>query len=379
MYRQDLDLFKKHFHRNCLLHVGMGSSETGMMLECFFDHDSECLTPTLPAGYPAQDVEVLLLDESGRVIEGEGTGEIAVRGRHLARGYWGRPELTDQRFLPDPTGSGVRTYHTGDLGYRSLDGCMTHRGRTDSQVKIRGYRVDLSEIELAILAIPGIKEAVVVARENHTGEQQLVTYVVSTAAPGPSARSLLGPLRQKLPDFMMPSAFVVLEALPLLPNGKVDRRALPPPDWERSKLARTLLPPRGPIEEKLVEIWTNVLGLEHVGVQDEFLELGGHSLLATRLLSEVTSVFGIQLSLRTLFDNPTIQGMALAITQSLTERMERTDLKNLLEQTQRLSNDHALSVSADPESPSDGLSASQKDVSPSGMNIQGRVPNMKTQ
>jgi amino acid adenylation domain-containing protein len=334
MYRHDLELFKKHFHKNCLLHVGMGSSETGMMLECFFDHESECVTPTLPAGYPAQDVEVLLLDESGMVVEGEGIGEIVVKGRHLSRGYWGKTELTDQRFLPDPNGSEERMYYTGDLGYRSPDGYISHRGRKDSQVKIRGYRVEVSEIELAILDISEIKEAVVVARENQTGEKQLVAYVVSISAAGPSVRSLLGLLRQKLPDFMVPSAIVILEAFPLLPNGKVDRQALPSPDWERPELAGNPVPPRGPIEAKLAEIWAKVLGLKLVGVQDDFLGLGGHSLLATRVLSEVTSVFGVELTLRTFFDNPTIQEMARAITQTLSKRSEPTEF---VKQMERLS------------------------------------------
>jgi amino acid adenylation domain-containing protein len=352
MYRQDLDLFKKHFHEDCLLHIGMGSSETGMMLECFFDHKSECATPTLPAGYPAQDVEVLLLDESGMAIEGAGVGEIAVRGRHLSRGYWGRPDLTNQRFFSDPNGSGVRTYRTGDMGYRSPDGCITHRGRKDSQIKIRGYRVEVAEIELAILNVSGIKEAVVVARETHTGETQLVAYVVSSGAPGSSARSLLGLLRQKLPDFMVPAAVVILETLPLLPNGKVDRQALPSPDWEPTELAGTLVPPRGPIEVKLTKIWTNVLGLNRVGVQDNFFELGGHSLLATRVLSRVTSTFAVQLSLRTFFDNPTIREMGSAITQILTERIES---KDLLKQMKSLSNEETPSVPADPESPSNGF------------------------
>ena len=277
--------------------------------------------------------------ESGMVVEGEGVGEIVVKGRHLSRGYWGKTELTDQRFLPDPNGSEERMYHTGDLGYRSPDGCITHRGRKDSQVKIRGYRVELSEIELAILNISGVKEAVVVARDNQTGEKQLVAYVVAISTPGLSIRSLLGLLRQKLPDFMVPSAVVILEALPLLPNGKVDRQALPSPDWERPELAGNPVPPRGPIEAKLAEIWANVLSLKLVGVQDDFLGLGGHSLLATRVLSQVTSVFGVELTLRTFFDNPTIQEMARVITQTLSKRSEPTEF---VKQMERLSSKEAL-------------------------------------
>jgi acyl carrier protein len=288
----------------------------------------------LPAGYPAQDVEVLLLDESGTVIEGEGVGEIVVKGRHLSRGYWGKAELTNQRFLPDPGGRGMR-YHTGDLGYRSPDGCITHRGRKDSQIKVRGYRVEVAEIELALLSISGIKEAVVVAQEGH-GEKQLVAYVVPIV-PSPSTRSILELLRQKLPDFMVPSAVVILGALPLLPNGKVDRQGLLSADWGQAELERAHVTPSNPVEEKLSEIWTNVLGLERVSTQDDFFELGGHSLSATRVLSQVTSSFALQLPLRTFFDNPTIKKMALVIARILTERADHKNLTNPLEEMEGLS------------------------------------------
>jgi len=317
MYRQDLDLFKKHFHKDCLLHVGMGSSETGMMLECFFDHESECVTPTLPAGYPAQDVEVLLLDESGMVVEGEGVGEIAVRGRHLSRGYWGRPDLTNERFFPDPGGSGVRTYRTGDLGYRSLDGCITHRGRKDSQIKIRGYRVEVEEIELALLSIPGIKEAVVAACEDSSnGDACLVAYTVPEGKPVPSPRALLGLLRQKLPDFMVPSAFVTLNALPLLPNGKVDRKSLPSPGQDSLPLSSEFLAPRTELEGTLTAVWAEVLRLERIGVLDSFFDLGGHSLSAARIASRVQELFGLELSLQQFLSVPTIAGLAEWIAQT---------------------------------------------------------------
>ena len=213
--------------------------------------------------------------------------------------------------------------------------------------------MEVAEIELAILDIPGIKEAVVVARESPDGEKQLAAYVGSTASPFPSARSLVARLRQRLPDFMVPSVFVILEALPLLPNGKVDRQALPTPDWERRELVgpRIQIPPRGPIEEKLAEIWTEVLGLKQVSAQDDFFELGGHSLLATRLLSRVTSTLGVDLSLRTLFDHPTIQEMALTITQILIERIEPKDVKNAFKERRDISNEKALSVSSGAREP----------------------------
>jgi acyl carrier protein len=317
MYPQDLDLFKKHFHKDCLLHVGMGSSETGMMLECFFDHESECATLTLPAGYPAQDVEVLLLDESGMVVEGEGVGEIAVKGRHLARGYWERPELTNQRFFPDPSESGVRVYHTGDLGYRSHDGYITHRGRKDSQVKIRGYRVEVAEIELALLSIPGIKEAVVSASEDSNGDASLVAYTVSEGEPVPSARALLGLLRQKLPTFMVPSAFVTLNALPLLPNGKVDRKALPSPSQDSFPLNSEFVAPRTDIERTLTTVWAEVLRLQRIGVLDSFFDLGGHSLSAARIASRLWELFGVEMSLQQFLSVPTIASLAEWIARGL--------------------------------------------------------------
>ena len=316
MYRHDLDLFKKHFHKDCLLHVGMGSSETGMMLECFFDHESECVTPTLPAGYAAQGVEVLLLDESGVVVEGEGMGEIVVKGRHLSKGYWGSAELTSQRFFPDPSGSGVGMYHTGDLGYRSPDGSITHRGRKDSQIKIRGYRVEVAEIELALLSIPGIKEAVVAAREDSNGDACLIAYTVPEGEPVPSAKALLGLLRQKLPEFMLPSAFVTLNALPLLPNGKVDRTALPSPSQNSLPLNSEFVAARNPLEETLTAVWGEVLRLRRVGVLDSFFDLGGHSLSAAQVASRIRELFGVELSLQQFLSVPTVAGLAEWIAQS---------------------------------------------------------------
>ena len=328
MYRQDLDLFKKHFHKDCLLHVGMGSSETGMMLECFFDHESECVTPTLPAGFPAQDVEVLLLDESGMVIEGEGVGEIVIKGKHLSQGYWDRPELTNQRFFQDSSGNGVGMYRTGDLGYRSPDGCITHRGRKDSQIKIRGYRVEVAEVELALLSIAGIREAVVTLRENSNGDAHLVAYTVPEGGPVPSVQAVLGLLRQKLPDFMVPSAFVTLNALPLLPNGKVDRNALPSPSQDSLPVDSDFVAPRTQLEETLTTVWRDVLRLQRVGVLDSFFDLGGHSLSAAQIASRVRELFGMELSLQQFLSVPTIASLAKWIEQ--TSRVSRRASEPLL-------------------------------------------------
>jgi acyl carrier protein len=261
-------------------------------------------------------VEVLLLDENRRVIEGEGQGEIAVKGRHLARGYWERPELTNQRFFPDPNESGVRVYHTGDLGYRSPDGYITHRGRKDSQVKIRGYRVEVAEIEIALLSIPGIREAVVSACEDSNGDASLVAYTVSEGEPVPSARALLGLLRQKLPSFMVPSAFVTLNALPLLPNGKVDRKALPSPSQDSFPLNSEYVAPRTDVERTLTTVWAEVLRLQRIGVLDSFFDLGGHSLSAARITSRVWELFGVEMSLQQFLSVPTIASLAEWIAQT---------------------------------------------------------------
>ena len=262
----------------------------------------------MPVGYPIEDREVLLLDAAGRPVPSGEPGEIVLRSRYLALGYWRRPDLSREAFTPDPADGALRRYRTGDLGVVTPDGCLTHLGRQDFQVKIRGHRVETAEVELALLELDGVQEAVVTAREGRGGEQELIAYVVPAGAP-PAPDALRAELGSRLPDYMVPAAFVTLPALPLTDTGKVDLRALPAP----GRLRPLPLPPAAPAtpaEEALAAIWREVLDLDEIGVHDDFLELGGNSLLATQVLARVQQLFGTHLPPSALLGAGTIAEMA---------------------------------------------------------------------
>ena len=240
-------------------------------------------------------------------------GEIYVGGEGLARGYLKRPELTKEKFVANPYREGERLYRTGDIGRYRRDGEIEYVGRVDHQVKIRGNRVEIGEVEVVLSQHEGVSEVVVVAQEEISGDNYLAAYIV----PGEDAtfdiNELRNYLRQTLPDYMIPSIFVILETLPLTPNGKVNRQALPVPDQTRPDVESRFVPPRTEIEKQMVKIWTEVLGLEQVGVYDNFFDLGGHSLLATQVVFQLADVFHIKIHLRSLFETPTIAGLAKQI------------------------------------------------------------------
>ncbi|MCA1579632.1 MAG: amino acid adenylation domain-containing protein, partial [Acidobacteria bacterium] len=264
-------------------------------------------------GKPIDNTRAYVLDEELEPMAPGTIGELYLAGAGLARGYLGRPELTADRFVPDPfaTAGGGRLYRTGDLVRHLSDGQLEYVGRVDHQVKVRGYRIELGEIEAALRSHVGVQDAVVVVRES-AGEKRLVSYVVSAAGETVNSGQLREWLRQRLPDYMVPSVFVPLAELPLTPNGKVDRKALPDPGAV-GREEREYVGPRNAVEEVLSGIWAEVLKQEQVGVHDNFFELGGHSLLATQLMSRVRTSFAVELPLRALFQQPTIAGLALSI------------------------------------------------------------------
>ncbi|WP_329585306.1 non-ribosomal peptide synthase/polyketide synthase [Kitasatospora sp. NBC_01250] len=260
-----------------------------------------------PIGRPVWNKRVFVLDGGLRLVPPGVVGELYVAGEGLARGYLGRAGLSAERFVACPFGVGERMYRTGDLVRWGGDGQLVFLGRADSQVKVRGFRIELGEVEAAIDGLPGVAQAVVVLHEGVGGERRLVAYVVSGSQTVVGLREGLG---RCLPDYMVPSAFVLVEALPLMPNGKVDRRALPEPEFVVVGVGRG---PRSPREEILCGLFAEVLGVERVGVDEGFFELGGHSLLATRLASRVRSVLGVEVPLRTLFEAPTVAGLAAVL------------------------------------------------------------------
>jgi amino acid adenylation domain-containing protein len=314
MFSTDLERFKRHFSDNCLLSVGMGSAECGHVFDCGYSKETECTTDILPVGYPVEDTEALLLDAENRPVGFGCVGEIVIRGSFLSPGYWRQPELTRTVFLPGPAGESDRLYLTGDLGCMLPDGCVFHLGRTDARVKIKGYRIEIPDVEAALQNISGVREAVVIARDGPGGDKRLVAYLVTNADGAPSVRMFRETLQGTLPDYMVPSAFVMLESLPLLPNGKVDRRALPAPGRARPALDQPPVAPRTPVETSLCAIWREVLDLDEVGVADPFLDLGGTSLAAGRILARIAETLQVDLPLRLLFEAPTVAGLAAAIT-----------------------------------------------------------------
>jgi amino acid adenylation domain-containing protein len=266
--------------------------------------------PVLPAiGVPIANHRLHVLGEGFAAIPWGGEGELWIGGIGLARGYLGRPDLTAERFVPDPFTEepGARLYRTGDLALYMPDGKLEFLGRVDRQVKIRGFRIEPGGIEAALAGHPDVQEAVVAVREEGSGRKRLVAYVVARPGRELSARELRSHLAGRLPEHEVPSAFVLLDRLPLTPSGKVDRRALPAPETGGPE---GFVAPRTPTEEVLAGIWAEVLRCEHVGATDNFFELGGHSLVATQVVARAREVFRIELPVRTLFEAPTLAGLA---------------------------------------------------------------------
>jgi acyl carrier protein len=310
VYKKDIDLYKKHFSQSSILFIGLGTTETGNLVQYFIDHETEITGDIVPVGYPSPGMEIMLSDDSGKKPGGDRTGEILVKSRYLSPGYWRMPELSKEKFLCDPDGGDKRIYFTGDIGRMRSDGCLFHLGRKDFQVKIRGYRVEIVEVVNALLDLENIKEAVVIDREDSIGEKTLIAYLVYDTKPASSASSLRSALSQNLPDYMIPATFVMLEALPLNPNGKVDRKALPAPDRVRSEFAVGFVAPRDELELQLTKTWEKILGVYPIGVTDSFFELGGQSLTALRLFAQIEKILGKNLPLETLFQAPTVEQLA---------------------------------------------------------------------
>ncbi len=267
-------------------------------------------------GRPIANARASVLDAHGRLVPVGVPGELYLGGSGLARGYFDRPELTAERFVPDPFAvePGARLYRTGDLVRRRPDGELDFLGRIDHQVKVRGFRIEPGEIEAAILGQEGVREAVVLAREDQPGDQRLVAYVAPETVDVAAVRAHL---KERLPESMVPALFVLLPALPLSPNGKVDRKALPAPDEAVPGDGHGFEAPRTPTEEILAGIWAEVLGLERVGPNDNFFRLGGHSLLLTQVMSRLRSAFGVEVPLRSLFEAPTLAGFVARIEAAL--------------------------------------------------------------
>ncbi|MBH8561107.1 amino acid adenylation domain-containing protein [Nostoc sp. CENA67] len=309
--QRDIEAYKKYFSTKSILYASLGATETGTFCNFIVDHHSKITNSTVPIGYPVSDMQIVLLNEAGEEVGYGDIGEIAVKSKYLALGYWQKPEQTKAAFLPTSEDGEERIYRTGDLGRIEPDGCLIHMGRKDFQVKIRGFRIEVAEIEMALFKTGKLKEVVVVAREDIANDKKLVAYLVAQQQTKPTTQELRDYLRDKLPDYMIPSAFVFLDRLPLTPNGKVDRLALPAPSFT----LENCVSPRDDLERQLIQIWESVLGIHPIGIQDNFFDLGGNSLLAVRIFAEIEQKFGHQLPLAALFPSGTVEELAQIIRE----------------------------------------------------------------
>ena len=279
----------------------------------------------MTVGRPIANTRIHILDKCLRPAPVGVPGELYIGGHGLARGYLRRPELTREKFIPDPFSAplGERLYRTGDLARYRPDGNIELIGRLDYQVKVRGFRVELGEIETVLSRHECVAEAVVLAREDAPGDKRLVAYIVPRRGGVVDVQSLRTFMREQLPHYMVPSTFVVLDAFPLTPNGKVNRRALPAPEGDAFAAATGVrVEPRTEVERVLADIWREVLKIDRLGIHDSFFDLGGHSLLATQVISRLRNALQLEVPLRKLFEAPTIAAFAVTVEEALLEEVE---------------------------------------------------------
>ena len=311
------------------------------------DAAQELALAKVPLGDPLPNTRVHLLDVHRRPVPAGVPGEIYIGGAGLARGYLGRPELTAEAFVPSPESRepGERLYRTGDLARRLPGGSLEFLGRLDHQVKIRGVRVEPGEVQAALGQHPAVRQCVVTAREEPSGDRRLTAYLVA-AEPVPGVAELRGFLAGRLPEPMIPSSFTLLPELPLLPSGKVDLRALPAPSLERPDLGRTFVAPGNAVEEVLASLFREVLGVDQVGVHDDFFALGGHSLLAAQVIGRARDLLQAEIQLRQLFEAPTVAGLTALLLAEDAERQRLLEIAEILVTVDRLSSEEVEAMLA---------------------------------
>lgn len=309
----DVDLFQRYFDERAILRILFASSETATIRSYFVASNTELPEGRLPIGYPIVGKSVELLDETGHPVAPGEIGEIAVKSRYLAVGYWRRPEETSMKFSNDPRGGDERVYLTGDMGQMDAWGCLVHLGRKDQRLKVRGFTVDPLEAQQCLEGHPAVKSVAVIGTPSPSGDLALAAYWVPISNMVPTTDELRRFLLAKLPPHAIPSRFVKLAALPCTANGKLDRRALPELDRCRPDLSSSYLAPRNSIETELAALWGDILSIEPIGIDDNFLDLGGHSLAASRIISRVVQAFRLELPVKALFGAPTVAEMARII------------------------------------------------------------------
>jgi acyl-CoA synthetase (AMP-forming)/AMP-acid ligase II/acyl carrier protein len=283
-------------------------------------------------GGPIANTRFYVLDSNRQPVPIGVAGELLIGGEGLALGYHNRPELTAEKFVDDPfsPSAGARLYRTGDLVRWREEGTLEFLGRIDQQVKLRGFRIELGEVEAALDAHPDVSAAVAIVREDSPGDQRLIAYFVPAGEEAVELEQLRRLCKAKLPPFMVPSGFVSVDSFPLTANGKLDRRALPAPDGARPAMARSYVAPETPVEQTLASIWSEILGVDRIGLDDDFFDLGGHSLLAVKMLSRVLESIDLDLRLPQVFEHSTIRELAATIAAGFLDATGEDELASLL-------------------------------------------------
>ncbi|MGE5220528.1 MAG: non-ribosomal peptide synthetase [Chloroflexota bacterium] len=355
VFKADVELYKRRFSDHCLFVNRYSMSETQAVAYFFIDKQSEIDEERVPVGYPLEGNEVIILDDKGEPLGARSVGEIAVRSPYLALGYWRRAALTRGKFRGDGADGNLRTYRTGDLGYRLADGCLVHVGRRDFQAKIRGHRVEVSAVETALHEIPSVKHAVVVSERGGTKGDRLIAYVVAKNKRANRRNDWRARLQSRLPEYMVPAQFVVLDNLPLNAAGKIDRRALPAANRVLGGRSPRSALPRSAVEELLAEWWREVLKLDSFGIHKDFFELGGDSLRAAQVIGRVLDLFPLRKPLITLADASTVAALARFIRAHETRTGQSEKIAKLYLKIQSMSDrdvDEALRDNG--EAPNDG-------------------------
>ena len=313
---QHVHLFQKYFGRRCILVNGLGATEAGLVRSFTIHHDTVLTGAVVPVGYATEDMEAFLVDETGAEVPAGETGEIMIRSRYLACGYWRNPERTQAQFRPCPDNPEYRIYRTGDLGRMRADGCLEHLGRRDFQMKVMGRWVAVPEMELALTQIEGVNEAVV-SLHRDADESRLIAYLVPSMPDSlPAAGVIARDLAKRLPGHVLPSGYVMLKALPLDASGKVDRNTLPLPPNCPTESDQPYVAPGNDVEEDIAAIWCEVLGISRVGIHDDFVCLGGDSLQAMGIVNRINAKFHADLSFHAILEYSTVAGLARAVADS---------------------------------------------------------------
>ena len=319
----DAKLFQQSFNTHCTLVNGLGATEYGLARQYFLDHDQN-VDEELPLGYPVADTEILIKDKHGREVDLGGIGEIYVRSKYLALGYWSDPARTQESFQEDD--NGLRIYKSRDLGRLQADGCLEYLGRSDNYTKILGQTVNTTELEDLIGSYKGVSVAVVKAFTDVQHETRLAAYL-SVAAEVFSLDQLRSFLKEQVPSFMIPSTIKIMEEMPVSANGKIDRASLPTPAFERAALGTPYVAPSSDLEHLLARLWTTIIKIDQVGALDNFFDLGGDSLKAAQLVGQLAKQ-QYQVDIVDLFNNPQLRSMAQFLEHQQTSSKLRTEAIN---------------------------------------------------